>query len=260
MSSPLISEKTEHALREVGLTEYETLAYLSLLKSGEVTAESVSEASSIPYTKVYGVLDSLHGRGWVEVIAGRPRRYYPRSPVDALKNERNRLEDAFSRNAQIILDELQPLFEKKDIKEMPEIWIIRGEDNSYNKIFELIGKAEKEIMLAVPMVPRKLYISFSSHLKDTIRKLIDSNVKIKVLTTRETLEALDSPEIHIAEIRVCDTMFGGGLVVDGRESILFLDLKQPQGPDTSIWSEHETITNLATIYFKHIWDNSKPLN
>jgi sugar-specific transcriptional regulator TrmB len=260
MSSPLISEKTERALRDVGLTEYETLAYLSLLKSGEMTAESVSEASNIPYTKVYGVLDSLHGRGWVEVMGGRPRRYCPRSPVDALRSERNRLDDAFNRNTQIILDELQPLFERKDIKEMPEIWIIRGEDNSYNKILELIGKAEKTIMLAVPTVPERVYQSFRGHLKDAIRKFMDSDIKIKVLTTRETLEALDSPEIHIAEIRVCDTMFGGGLVVDEKDSIIFLDLKQPHGPDTAIWSEHETLTSLAGIYFKHMWDNAEPLN
>lgn len=259
MSSPLISEKTERALRDVGLTEYETLAYLSLLKSGEMTAEGVSEASSIPYTKVYGVLESLHGRGWIEVVGGRPRRYYPRSPVDALKNERNRVDDAFSRNTQIILEELQPLFERKDIKEMPEIWIIRGEDNSYTKILELIGKAEKEIMLAVPMIPTKMYLSFRSLLKDTIRRFMDSDIKIKVLTTRETLEAFDSPEIHIAEIRVCDTLFGGGLVVDGKNSIIFLDLNKPHGPDTSIWSEHETIATIASIYFQHMWNNSEPL-
>ncbi|TRO47336.1 TrmB family transcriptional regulator, partial [Candidatus Bathyarchaeota archaeon] len=52
MSSPLISERAERALREIGLTEYETLAYLSLLRNGEMTAENVSDASSIPYSKV----------------------------------------------------------------------------------------------------------------------------------------------------------------------------------------------------------------
>ncbi len=263
MSSPLISEKTGKALRDVGLTEYETLAYLSLLKSGEMTAESVSEASNIPYTKVYSVLDSLHDRGWVEIEGGRPRKYYPRPPGDALMNERNRLDDAFERDKRLILDELQPLYEKKGIKEIPEIWIIRGEENSFNKIIELLSKAEKEIMLAIPWIPESLARGkppFKNLLNQTIRKLMDSSIKIKVLTTRDALKDLDSPELHVAEIHVCDTMFGGGLVVDGKESIIFLDLKRPDGPDTSLWSEHETITSIASIYFQHMWDNSTPLD
>jgi len=261
MSSPLISEKTERALRDVGLTEYETLAYLSLLVAGEMTAESVSEASNIPYTKVYSVLDSLHSRGWVEVESGRPRRYYPRPPVDALRQEKNRLEAEFEVNRQMILEELQPLFEKKDIKEIPEIWIIRGEDSSFSKIIELLGKAKREIMLAIPFIPERLLKgdpNFRNLLKTAIRRYMDSDIVIKVLTTRDTLRSVDFPEIHVAEVRVTDSMFGGGLVVDGRETIIFLDLKHPEGPDTAIWSEHETLTSLAEIYFKHMWDNAEP--
>ena len=260
MPAPLISEKAERALRDIGLTEYETLAYMSLLRSGEMTAESVSEASNIPYTKVYSVLDSLHGRGWVEVEGGSPRRDHPRSPADALTKERSSFEETFERNMRIIVDELQPLFEKKDNREVPEIWIIRGEDNSFKKIIELVGKAEREIMLAIPRVPEKIDPSFRSLLKNTIRKFIDKDLRIKVLTTRQTLAAIDSPEIHIAEIRVCDTMFGGGLVVDGRDSLIFLDLRQPSGPDTSLWSEHETISTIAAIYFQHMWNNSEPVS
>ncbi|TRO54156.1 TrmB family transcriptional regulator, partial [Candidatus Bathyarchaeota archaeon] len=247
--------------RSVGLTEYETLAYLSLLVAGEMTAENVSESSSIPYTKVYSVLDSLHSRGWVESESGRPRKYYPRPPVDALRQEKNRLDDEFDANMQIILDELQPLFEMKDIKEIPEIFIIRGEGSSFSKIIDLLGRANKEIMLAIPFIPDNVLqgdTNFRDLLKTTIKRYMDSDIVIKVLTTRETLKSVDFPEIHIAEIRVTDSMFGGGLVIDGKETIIFLDLKYPVGPDTAIWSEHETLTSIAGIYFKHMWDNAEP--
>ena len=118
MSSPIISDKVERALRDIGLTEYETLAYLSLLRSGELTAENVSEASSIPYSKVYSVLENLRERDWIEIEGGRPRRYYPRSPEDALRSEQLRLESEFEGNRDTIVQELQPMFEQKEIREV----------------------------------------------------------------------------------------------------------------------------------------------
>ncbi len=262
MSVPLISERAEKALRDIGLTEYETLAYLSLLNAGEMTAENVSQASSIPYTKVYSVLEGLEERGWVEIEGGRPRKYYARSPIDALMAERNRLEEEFENNRQVLVDEFQPLYERSEVKEIPEIWIIRGEDNVFNKILELLAKARREIMLAVPWVPESLLDddrSFGSALNGAIRKFMDSEISVKLLTTDKTLRSMDAYELGLAEVRVCDSMFGGGLVIDGRESIIFLDLAKPLGVDTAIWSEHETLTSVASIYFQHVWDNSRPL-
>jgi sugar-specific transcriptional regulator TrmB len=186
VSSPLVSDKVEKALRDIGLTEYEMLAYLSLLRSGELTAENVSEASSIPYSKVYSVLDNLHERGWIEIEGGRPRRYYPRPPEDALRSEQLRLEAEFEENRDIIVQDLQPLFEQKEVREMPEIWMVRGEKNTLDKVVELVGRARKEIMFALPWIPEGLLPTISS-MADAqdldLQRIFDSKIEIKVLTT-----------------------------------------------------------------------------
>ena len=261
MSAPIIAERTKRALREIGLTEYECQAYLSLLRSGEETAETISQLSNIPYTKVYGVLESLEKRGWVEHGGGRPRKYHPRSPVDAMRSEQISMESNFEENQSIIMEELQPLYENKEIKEIPEIWIVRGEVNSFNKILELLEKAKKEIMLAIPTISDQIlpmYPDFSDKMFSFLNKLMDSNIDVKVLTTKEMSPLLDIGDLGVAEVRICEDMFGGGLVIDGRETILFLDLVHPSGPDTAIWSDHETLTEVARIYFKYLWDNAKP--
>ena len=260
MSAPIISERTEKALREIGLTEYECQAYLSLLHSGEETAETISQLSNIPYTKVYSVLESLEDRGWVEHGGGRPRKYYPRSPSDALRSEEISMESKFEENQRMIMEELQPLYEKKEIKEIPELWIVRGEVNSFNKVLELLEKAKKEIMLAIPTIPEQLlpmYPDFSNKMFSFLNKLMDSSVKVKVLTTKEMIQYLDRGDLGVADIKICDDMFGGGVVIDGKETILFLDLVHPSGPDTAIWSDHETLTEVAKIYFDYLWDNAK---
>lgn len=256
-----MSEKAERALRELGLTEYEMLAYLSLLRSGLLTAESVSEASSIPYSKVYSVLESLHERGWIDIEKGRPRRYYPRSPEDALRSEQLRLEAEFEKNKDILIQELQPLFEGKEIREMPEIWIVRGEKNTIEKVVELAGKARKEIMFALPWRPEGVLPTISSMevaQEFDLQKVLDSKIEIKVLTTKDAVKVIDPQYLALAEVRVCEELFGGGLVIDGRESLLFLDLVLPHGPDMAIWSAHESLTQISTIYFQHLWDNAEP--
>lgn len=263
MSTPLISERVEKALREIGLTEYECQAYISLLHQGEDTAEVISQLSSIPYTKVYSVLESLEERGWVEHGGGRPRRYYPRSPIDALRSEQITLESRFEENQSVVLDELQPLYEKRDVKEIPEIWIVRGETNSFNKILDLVTKAKKEIMLAIPTLPEEQLPGipdFSIKVFGFLDSLMNSEIQVKILTTNEMKPLISFGGLGVAEIRICDNMFGGGVVIDGQETILFLDLVHPSGPDTAIWSDHETLTGIAKIYFEHMWDNAEPVN
>ena len=260
MSAPVLSERTEKALRDIGLTEYESQAYLSLLTSGEETAENISQLSNIPYTKVYSVLESLEARGWVEHGSGRPRKYYPRSPTDALRSEEISLESRFEENQSLIIDELQPRYEKKEIKEIPELWIVRGEVNSFNKILELLEKAKKEIMLAIPTIPEQMlpmYPDFSLKMFSFLNKLRDSSIDVKVLTTMEMISLMDKGDFGVADIRICEKMFGGGVVIDGQETILFLDLVHPSGPDTAIWSDHETLTGIAKIYFQYLWENAK---
>ena len=259
MSSPLVSEKTEKALRDIGLTEYESLAYLALLKSGEMTAEMVSDASGIPYTKVYSVLDDLEIRGWVEVEGCRPRKYFPRSPEDALQTEQHRVESDFRANRDLIVDELLPLYEGKDIHEMPEIWMIRGEANTYEKVFSLLGKAQKDIMLALPWMPEGLVKSPENLrlLGYELRNLQSRDITIRVLVTKEVVDTLNTALLALAEVKICSELFGGGLVIDGMETVLILDMVKPIGPDMAIWSDHESLTRIASVYFQHMWKNAE---
>jgi sugar-specific transcriptional regulator TrmB len=79
MSAP-VSEDAKKILHEIGLTEYETKAYLTLLERGVMTASEVSEHGAVPYSKVYETLNSLEKKGWVEAERGRPTRYFPKHP------------------------------------------------------------------------------------------------------------------------------------------------------------------------------------
>jgi sugar-specific transcriptional regulator TrmB len=205
MSRVPVSAKADRALREIGLTEYETLAYLALVKAGELTASDVSSSTTIPYSKVYTVLDALEKKGWVEVKGGRPRLYYPRAPVEALRAEKIRQEDKFEKSEDTIIDELQALYEHREIKEKPEIWIIRGEDTIVAKIRETILGSKKELMVAVPLIPAQLI----KQILPTFETHIDHKVTIQLITTRAAEKTLPDAIFALTEVRIRDDMFGG---------------------------------------------------
>jgi len=111
-----VSEDAKKVLHEVGLTEYETRAYLILLERGVMTASEVSEYGGIPYSKVYETLNSLERKGWVEAERGRPSRYFPKAPSEALEAARLQLEDMVNSWKGVVMGELQPLYEKRELR------------------------------------------------------------------------------------------------------------------------------------------------
>ena len=140
-----VSEDAKKVLHEVGLTEYETRAYLILLERGVMTASEVSEHGGIPYSKVYETLNSLERKGWVEVERGRPSRYFPKAPSESLEAARLQLEDMVNSWKRVVLGELQPLYEKRELMEKPDIWILRGEFSVMAKLREMLDVTKSEV-------------------------------------------------------------------------------------------------------------------
>ena len=248
-SDAAISQDARKVLRELGLTDYETRAYLALLGRGALSASEVSENAQVPYSKIYEILASLEGKGWVESQRGRPTRYYPKAPSEALANMKLQLEDKVKKWEKSVLDELEPFYEHREIREKPDIWILRGEFNTLAKLKEMIDKTKNELMIAAPLMPQTLIDSATR-----LFQQLNPNVKVQIMIAGKAKEWNLERLSEFAEVRVRDQMFGGGVIVDGKEAMLFL------GEDKSIlviWSNHLGLVQFAKEYFRYLWDTSK---
>jgi sugar-specific transcriptional regulator TrmB len=248
-----VSEDAKKVLHEIGLTEYETKAFLILLERGVMTASEVSEYGSVPYSKVYETLNSLERKGWVEVERGRPSRYFPKAPSEALEAERLRLTDMVNSWKHVVMGELQPLYEKRELLEKPDIWILRGEFSVMAKLREMLDVTKSELLVAVPGFA-KGFVENSISILDQVRS---SGIKVKVMVagnwTEKELE-------RIGESRLRDNLFGGGVIVDGKEALLFLgeaDTKRSYSGLLVIWSNHIGLVKFAREYFQLLWDTAK---
>ena len=54
-------------LRLLGFSEYESRAFLEIVKLGKASAPELAKATNIPQAKIYGVLDELYNKGFVGI-------------------------------------------------------------------------------------------------------------------------------------------------------------------------------------------------
>jgi sugar-specific transcriptional regulator TrmB len=249
-----VSEDAKKVLRQVGLTEYEIKTYLTLLERGVMTASEVSEYSGVPYSKVYETLNSLERKGWLEAESGRPRRYFPKAPSEALEAARLRMEDMVNGWKRVVLGELQPLYERREILEKPDIWILRGEFSILAKLREMLGVTRKELMIAAPAFAKEFVDAFAA----VLGQLRDTGVSVQVMMAGEW----DIKRVaEIGETRVRDNLFGGGVIADGKEALLFLGEAETGSIYSGllvIWSNHVGLVKFAREYLQLLWDTAKP--
>lgn len=246
--SEAITQDARRVLRELGLTDYETRAYLALIEEGVLTASQVSDSSGVPYSKVYETLTSLERKGWIETEQGRPGRYYPKAPSEALATAKLQLDERVKTWEKTILGELQPFYEKREIREKPDIWILRGEFSTIAKLKEVLDNTKNELMIAAPTLER----SFADAVIPILKRLQSNNVKIFLMISRQAIELNVGELKDLAEVRVRDQMFGGGVIADGKEAVLLLGEK----PTLVIWSNHIGLVQFAKDYFQHLWNTS----
>jgi len=244
-----ISENTREVLREMGLNAYEIDAYIVLLEGGQMTAMEISREASVPYSKIYEVLNSLKEKGWIKSSESRPFKYYPVPPLEATAFTKLRLEDKYQIWESAVAEELQPMYEKRELVERPDILILHGQQAVLAKLEEVLKKATKEIMIAAPAFARPIIVLAESPLSG-----LKKTVSIKLMVAGKTEDWVFLKKFtSVNELRIRDHMFGGGVIADGKEAMLFLGEEKPS---LVIWSNHVGLVGFAREYFQFLWDSS----
>ena len=245
-----INENTRDALREMGLSAYEIDAYLVLLEVGQMTAMEISQEAKVPYSKMYEVLNSLKEKGWIKSSESRPFKYYPVPPLEATRFTKLRLEDKYANWENTVAEALQPLYEKRELVERPDMLILRGQQAVLSKIEEVIKKATKEIVIAAPEFAKPVITLAEPLLGSGLKK----TVSVKLMAAGKKDDWLFIKKFSgFHELRTRDHMFGGGIIADGKEAMLFLGEDKPS---LVIWSNHVGLVGFAREYFQFLWDSS----
>ncbi len=245
-----INEKTRNTLREMGLNAYEIDAYIVLLASGQMTAMEISQEAKVPYSKIYEVLNALKEKGWIKSSETRPFKYYPVPPLEATRSTKLKLEDKYLNWENTVTETLQPLYEKRELIERPDMLILRGQQAVFGKLEEVLMKATKEIVIAAPEFAKPVLTLAQPLLGSGLKKTV--TIKLMAAGKKEDWLFLKKYSA-LNELRTRDHMFGGGVIADGKEAMLFLGEDKPT---LVIWSNHVGLVGFAREYFQFLWDSS----
>ena len=247
-----ISDKSRKAMESLGLTSYEMKVYLSLLETGSMTASDISKKSGVPYSKIYEVLNDLEDKGWLESNSSRPQKFFPKSPLTALEAMRMRIENDIRDNENLIVSELMPIYQKSGIREKPEIWVVRGIYNIAAKVSEIIQTCQHELLIALPQVAENI----AKPIQPMLRMLHEKGVRITVLASEETTTDTVRAISRIAEVRLKNNMFGGGVIGDSKQVMILLGEGRSDNMNMepiAIWAEHTGLAGFAKDYFHYLW-------
>ena len=179
-------KKIVDSLQHLGLSLYESRAFLALVVLGVGTADVVAQTARIPRTSAYKVLESLEKKGFVISSGGRPKVFKP----EKLSTIRER-----------IVGEIEELFDKLEFvqeflmeKGEPQlVYTIYGRERVMKKLAEIIDLSEEEIIISTP-----IFSEIRKALLKNIEQAINRDVKIIIITAPNQKVPFDV-EVHRRE-------------------------------------------------------------
>jgi len=179
-------------LEELGLSEGEIAAYLTVLDLGETALMPVAKSTAIPHTSLIYMLERLEERGLIEIIIRKSRKSYspkpPRTIVTLLKKKRTDLEEQIN-TLEGSLDDLNRLYAHATF--LPTVRYFRGQDE-IRQAYDEILEAYVDEYWYVSEIAKIEDVLGKQFLKGWIRRRIDLKIKTKAIWVRSEA-VLDEP-------------------------------------------------------------------
>lgn len=191
MNLSIVLEK----LKKLGLTGYESSAYLALLKLGDAGADEIANNAKIPMGRIYNVLSSLEEGHLIRAQDTRPRRYVCVEPAAALerlsKTRHEELTQASVELEKLVSDLKSELSGVEPRKPDKTFWTVAISEESHELVRECISGSQKELLvfMAPKMTSERLKkdLMKESHagILKAIYEAVKRGVEIKIILNRD---------------------------------------------------------------------------
>ena len=241
-------------LKKLGLTEYESRAYLSLVNLGPSTVKEIVLDSKLPRNKADEALQKLEDKNKIMSIPVSPKKYKITN-IEVFKEE---VQD-INNSVDLLIKTLnQP--KKTDFKDL--FWVIKGKKAIEERLSIQNSKTEKEI-LSCNNLSKVLYKNIR-----TMEKAIKRGVKVKMICTFDKNKISSYKEWIStgAKIRVFNEKLFGPLlprisIFDGEIARLTVGSPEVKKEEDfiTLWTESKAFAQMLKNHFRNMWDNSEPI-
>jgi len=244
----------ERDLLHMGLTSYETKAYLTLLRMRSADGGTIAKKSGVPQSKVYEVLYRLVEKGLVSVLETRPKRFRTLKPERAFHHyfQRKRLE--LEELEQTIPEKLKGLTQWAEPTTEELITVYHGKRNTHPLILDKFVTVKKYLKEMLTFE----YIPFT--IQKEIKKCILRGVRIQMLATmknKQNLPLIKKIRRLGVEVRCYPVQELRVAVKDGEESYQMIVSHRDLEDRITIVIESKELTKALEHYFDYVWKKAE---
>ena len=244
-------------LRSLGLTEYESRAYIALLKYGVLGGKEASRHSLVPYSAVHFVLQQLAQKNFAVVVSRKPMRFRAIKPEIALNAWIKEKNSELVELKESAISEFAKLERSSIDEEEEKVEISAGKEQRFANAVELTNSAKKE----------KLIISMTDvqpvELLKADAAAIRRGAKGRLITTvaDENNEDLLRQFRKIGfKVRYYAPLFGFSLVVyDRKVSLIIIIDKKTKKSLYNLKLDSKELAEAFAEYFDYVWNKAKPV-
>jgi len=232
-------EEISKLLVNLGFTEYEAKAYLTLLHESPLTGYAIARDSGVPRSKIYEVLGNLVDRGDVLVSNGEPVQYAPKPPAELIASRRQIMEKQLDQAEK----GLEQFLEQKTPTDL--IWDIRGREEILSRMREVIGRAEHVLLLGI-------WAEDAAEIYDALAAAAQRRVAISVVSYGDLALPFAQVYLHEPGAKEIEEDYGGRwmiISIDGKEIITGIISMGKES--RAAWSAHLGIVMPITEQLKH---------
>ena len=165
-------------LEQVGLTRYESRAYIALVARGYGDAGSLAQIAGIPRTSAYKVLETLCQKGYAFRTGGKPTLFKPQPPLQVAER--------LGKNIQETFEKLEALHQVVGDHGEPQlVYLLYGKEKVLGKMAELLDQSTRSFILTAPQL---------AEIRESLGKKIANAQKRGVEITFITAPAQKIPE------------------------------------------------------------------
>ncbi len=243
------------SLKSLGLTKYEGLVYIALLRVTSATATEIHASSGVPRASVYPVIGQLLDKDLVLVSQSVPKRFAAVPPKEAI----NRLRAQIDHDADFALESLSAVHTRRMKAEQGSgelIWNIHGRESIQKKLVDIISGAKKDIRI----------FAHTRILSDEVRQALTAvadTVEIEVITSRWKGPSPANMKVYIKKHpdmpkeldKAKDMMAGGVCIIDGSRVIVIVGSGDVDA--VALFSESEGFVRFFVRYYNLIVEWAK---
>jgi hypothetical protein len=269
-----ISNKQELAgtLQSLGLTEYETRTYLSLLSLGISDARTLCGDANVPTSKIYSIMNKFQLMGLTETQQSKPAKFRALDPsigLTKLMEHRENEINSLRETVPLLESELQDIYSsgEKAVEVNRTFFNLEfGMKNHFQKHLAHLTSAKSEILsylVATCLNGARIYGQGVKN--DIFTHVIRNRIKTRIILGARNRMQIEGflkglPESRYVQIRITEQMHAPFHVIDGKSVVTVIDNPLiKNGRIASLYAiDHSLATELREGHGS-LWNSARPL-